>query len=84
MPDLTVVWADAVPFEAAYGQQQNGADGKGAVAFDAAAMAGGFVIRPMFDSSVESAMAGAVPYVSATDDVVEDSVPKRGRPKKED
>lgn len=82
MPDLTVTWKDAVPFEAAYGQQQTGADAKGVVA-DAYAMAKGFDIRPVLDATVASALAGAVPYVSESG-VDEDAVPKRGRPKKED
>lgn len=82
MPDLTVTWKGAVPFEAAYGQQQR-ADAKGVVA-DAQAMAKGFDIRPVYDASVASALAGAVPYVSEVEfDVDEDAVPKRGRPKKE-
>lgn len=63
MPDMTVTWAGAVPFEAAYGQSAVG--GRGVVA-DASAMAGGFDIRPLHDSSIESAFKGAVPY-AATD-----------------
>lgn len=92
MPDLTVTWKGAVPFEAAYGQSQTGADTKGVVA-DAAAMAKGFDIRPVLDATVASALAGAVPYVSEDWDevvegefdtlLVENAVSKRGRPKKE-
>ncbi len=63
MPDMTVSWVGAVPFEAAYGQSAVG--GQGVIA-DAFAMAGGFNIRPLHDSSIESAFKGAVPY-AATD-----------------
>lgn len=89
MPDMTVVWKDAVPFEAAFGQQQTGAEAKGVQA-DAAAMAKGFDVKPVYDSSVMLAWQGAVPYVSdsvveVVEDVVDDVVSKRpvGRPKKE-
>lgn len=81
MPDMTVTWKGAVPFEAAYGQQQTGENAKGVVA-DAYAMAKGFDIRPVLDATVASALAGAIPYVSESG-VDEDVVPKRGRPKKE-
>ena len=60
MPDMTVTWAGAVPFEAAYGQDSVGGS---PVRADAAAMAGRFDIRPMLDSSTESAFKGAVPYM---------------------
>lgn len=60
MPDMTVTWAGAVPFEAVHGQSSVGGR---MVTADAAAMAGRFDIRPMFDSSAESVLQGAVPYM---------------------
>lgn len=96
MPDMTVTWKGAVPVYALKGQQAAGAAGGDAVVADARSMAGGFDIRPLLDSSVESAYKGAVPYASTDDDfswadefqaateqVEIKAVPKRGRPKKE-
>jgi hypothetical protein len=61
MPDLTVTWKGAVPFEAAYGQSAVKGDG---VVFDARALAGGFDVRPANDGSMESALKDAVPYIA--------------------
>jgi hypothetical protein len=66
MPDMTVTWPGAVPFDAAYGQQ-NGSDGGSEVRFDAAAMAGKFVIRPAYSHTQISVYEGAVPYVGVDD-----------------
>lgn len=92
MPDMTITWKGAVSFDAFKGQSASSK--AGSVQFDAAAMAAGFDIRPFHDASMESALKGAIPYMSddesdfdwATDfeDAglqVADSV-KRGRPKK--
>ncbi len=69
MPDMTVVWKDAVPFDAVYGQSANRSSGNGrAVLFDARAQSSGMQIRPLLDESVESAYAGAVPYDMAGED----------------
>ena len=63
MPDMTVTWPGAVPFDAAFGQQ-NAANGGREVEFDAAAMAGSkFVIRPAYSDTQVSVYDGAVPYV---------------------
>jgi hypothetical protein len=66
MPDMTVTWPGAVPFDAAYGQQ-NGSGGGSEVQFDAAAMAGKFVIRPAYSHTQVSVYEGAVPYVGVDD-----------------
>lgn len=92
MPDMTVTWAGAVPFEAAYGQDSVGGR---QVRADAAAMAGRFDIRPMLDSSTESVFDGAVPYMSDDEsefdwaaefadavEQVETPAKKAGRPRK--
>lgn len=90
MADLTVTWKGAVSFDAFKGQHADGRNA-GAVRFDAGAMAAGFDIRPLHDSSVESAFGDAIPYSSDDDfewaaayeeSVAEVTVPKRGRPKK--
>jgi hypothetical protein len=89
MPDLTVTWKGAVPFEAAYGQSSQ--NGKGVV-FDALAMAGGFDIRSANDGIQEQSYRGAVPYSSDEDfewaaefeaAQEEIEIPKRGRAKKD-
>lgn len=62
MPDMTVTWKGAVSFDSLMGQSaSSSATG---VQFDAYAMASDFDIRPMHDSSVESALKGARPYVA--------------------
>lgn len=69
MPDMTVTWADAVPFDTVYGQSANRASGNGrAVLFDARAQSSGMRIVPMFDETVESAYQGARPYDMAGED----------------
>lgn len=69
MPDMTVVWKDAVPFDTVYGQSANRSSGNGrAVLFDARAQASGMQIRPLLDETVESSYAGAVPYDMAGED----------------
>jgi len=91
MPDMTVTWPGAVAFESVHGQSSVGGR---LVTSDAAAMAGKFDIRPMFDSSMESVFHGATPY-SSTDEsdfdwaaefaeaTAEVVVPKKaGRPRK--
>lgn len=92
MPDMTVTWKGAVSFDAFKGQAASSK--AGAVRFDAGAMAAGFDIRPLCDESMESSLAGAVPYVAddgadfdwATEyeeSRVQVEIPvKRGRPKK--
>jgi hypothetical protein len=89
--DLTITWKGAVPVESVFGQSSHSGT---MVIADAAAMASGFDIRPFHDSTVESAMKGAVPfstdedfswvdeYNAAVEAVVEPAV-KRGRPRKE-
>lgn len=92
MPDMTITWKGAVSFDAFKGQSASSK--AGSVQFDAAAMAAGFEIRPLCDESMESSLAGAVPYMAddeadfdwATDFEesrlqIADPV-KRGRPKK--
>jgi len=91
MADLTVTWKGAVSFDSFQGQQAAVRDA-GHVSFDAAAMAAGFDIRPVHDSSVESAFGDAVPYSSDADfewaAEYQDSVAEvtgvkaKGRPKK--
>lgn len=67
MPDMTVTWPGAVPFDAAFGQQ-NSCSGGREVMFDAAAMAGSkFDIRPVYSDTQVSMYEGAVPY-SGTDE----------------
>jgi hypothetical protein len=69
MPDMTVVWKDAVPFDTVYNQSANRSSGKArAVLFDARAQASGMQIRPLLDETVESVYAGAIPYDMAGED----------------
>lgn len=63
--DATVTWKGAVPFDAVRGQS---ARTSGNTTVDSRAIAAGFDIRPFHSESVESAMKGAMPYVSALDD----------------
>lgn len=93
MADLTITWKGAVSFDSFKGQSASSK--AGAVNYMAEAMAAGFEIRPMLDSSIESVYKGAVPYASDDgaefdwaadfeDSMVQVEVPvKRGRPKKE-
>lgn len=69
MPDMTVTWPGAVPFEAAYGQSSNrNTDGK-AVLFDVRAMAAkDMVIVPMLRDDAESVYKDARPYDMAGED----------------
>lgn len=66
MPDMTVTWQGAVPFDSFKGQNVN--KGGKAVDFDVAAMAAGFDIQPVHGDNVVSALDGAVPYAAAGDD----------------
>lgn len=86
--DLTITWPGAVPVEAVFGQSANGGT---VVIADAAAMAAGFDVRPFHDSSVESALKGAIPFSTDEDfswseefnAAMEDTAVRRGRPRKE-
>ncbi len=72
MADATITWKGAVPFDAMMGQAEH--VGARSAVIDPRTIAAGFDIRPFHSENHESAMPGAVPYISTRDDevVVED------------
>ena len=91
MPDMTVTWPGAVPFEDAYGQSSNRNTNGRAVLFDVRAMASKDIrIAPMLRDDAESVYKDARPYDMAGEDFdwaaeyeqsVQEVAPKRGRKK---
>lgn len=75
MPDLTVTWPGAVPFEAAYGQ--NAGAGSVGVLFDARSVSAKFDAKAVLGDNTVFALEGAVPYFSDIDDSVDQPVVKR-------
>lgn len=67
MPDMTVTWKGAVPYDGYVGQAEH-VGAASADTMDARMISAGIVAKPFYSSSFESAMSGAVPYVSAPDD----------------
>ena len=69
MPDMTVTWPDAVPFEAAYGQSANRMSNGRPVIFDVRAMASkDMVVVPLLREDAESVYKDARPYDMAGED----------------
>lgn len=73
MPDATITWKGAVPFDALVGQAEH--VGALSAERDPRFAAAGFIVKPFHSSNVESAMPGAVPYVSANEFVPEGEDP---------
>lgn len=86
MPDLTVTWPGAVPFDQFAGKGTP-RDAEGVPAADVHMAMGGFTVVPFNDTSFESAMKGAIPYAyvdPSTDEIEQaEEIPpapvKRGR-----
>lgn len=69
MPDMTVTWPGAVPFDAAYGQSSNSKRNGRQVVFDVRAMAAkDMEIVPLLREDAESVYKDARPYDMAGED----------------
>lgn len=64
--DATVTWKGAVPFDQFAGKKAH--TGSDLVQFDARATATKFDVRPFHSENMESAMKGAIPYISVNDE----------------
>jgi hypothetical protein len=65
MADATVTWKGAVPYDGFVGQAQH--VGAQSAIVDPRSISAGFDIRPFHSENHESALKGAVPYVSSRD-----------------
>jgi hypothetical protein len=70
MADATITWKGAVPFDSMVGQAEH--VGARSAIIDPRTIAAGFTISPFHSENHESAMPGAVPYISVTDEPVKD------------
>ena len=64
--DATVTWKGAVPFDQFAGKTVHA--GSSLVQFDARTTAAKFDVRPYHSENMESAMKGAIPYISVNDE----------------
>jgi hypothetical protein len=69
MADSTVTWKGAVLFDAMVGQAEH--VGARSAIVDPRSLAAGFDIQPFHSENHESAMVGAIPYVSTREDEVD-------------
>lgn len=69
MSDATITWKGAVPFDGMVGQAEH--VGARSAIIDPRTISAGFDIRPFHSENHESAMKGAIPYISTREDVSE-------------
>ena len=70
MADSTVTWKGAVPFDSMIGQAER--VGARSAVLDPRTIASKFTAVPFHSENHESAMKGAIPYISSNDEVMEE------------